>query len=178
MITDQFKLNSHETDFRQIFVYGTIHLMKLFSPQKVNEDLIFDDVIVSKPFLLQQNEENGRPLLQSLFLILPVMYFQVLCPRLSQTKHVYQDKCQFQQNYFSCLSLVFQPQENNMRPLQLILNEIFSKGVFNLSPWKHIVWLAALTKFSNLSIIDSRDYQFWCKTNLARQVDKLLNLRG
>ena len=65
-----------------------------------------------------------------------------------------------------------------MRPLQLILNEIFAKGVFNFSPWKHIVWLAALTKFSNLSIIDSRDYQFWCKTNLARQVDKLLNLRG
>ena len=56
--------------------------------------------------------------------------------------------------------------------------KFFSKGVFNLSPWKHIVWLAALTKFSNLSIIDSRDYQFWCKTNLARQVDKLLNLRG
>ena len=65
-----------------------------------------------------------------------------------------------------------------MRPLQLILNENLFKGVFNFPPCKHIVWLAALTKFSNLSIIDSWDYQFWCKTNLARQVDKLLNLRG
>ena len=152
--------------------------MKLFSPQKVKEDLIFDDVVVSKPFLQKQNVEKQSPLLQSLFLILPVMYFQILCPRLSQTKHVYQDKCQFQQNYFSCLSLVFQPQKNNMRPLQLILNENLFKGVFNFPPCKHIVWLAALTKFSNLSIIDSWDYQFWCKTNLARQVDKLLNLRG
>ena len=50
MITDQFELNSHETDFRRIFVYGTIHLMKLFSPQKVKEALIFDDEVVSKPF--------------------------------------------------------------------------------------------------------------------------------
>ena len=52
--------------------------------------------------------------------------------------------------------------------------EKVSLGVFNPSPPWHIVCLAALTKFSNLSIIDSRN-QFRCKTNLARQPDKLLN---
>ena len=35
----------------------------------------------------------------------------LLCPCSSQTKHVYQDKCQFKENYFSCLSWVSQPQK-------------------------------------------------------------------